>query len=1238
MKRWWVAGVIATVLIPLLALSWLVATQSGLRWAVSQGAPYLPGELALEDVQGSLLGPIVIQGLAYRQDGTVAKAQRIELVWQPLSLLAATIDVNRLHIESLEIALSPSEEPQSAMVLPEIRLPWRVQVTDLQINGASLEQNGQHHDLQQLSLNASSLFSQIDIEALSLVGEGFSLALKGQIRPTKRYPHQLQTEWRVQLPSEQWLMGRGELNGDLDQLKLTQHLRGPLLATVDGEIDDPLGAFIWRAALTAEQLDSSKLHSEWPSYHGRVQLSGKGDLSHANLSGKLQADSSDTGPFSADFKLATEGYDRLSIEQLVVTSPQHDTRINASGSWQAGPDGGALALILDWQNLRWPLDASPWFDSAVGSGWVEGSISHYRFGIATDSPWPQVPPSTWYANASGDREGIDFHSLRITTLQGEVRSSGRLSWAPQLSWQATIQATDLNPQSLWADWPGQLNGQLSSHGYYQDETLRVDNHIQRLGGVLRGYPVSAQGRVDWRKSGLDIRGLHFNSGRSSIELSGRLAEMLNLEWHLSSADLAELYPKATGELQASGQLNGPRLSPQMETSVNGMGLSLAGYQIGIIDGTFATQWNQWQQLKAKVLAQGLVLNNVSLQSLEIQGDDAGLTLITGAESWASRWRLAGKADSQGWRGQLLQADVESNDFQQWQLEAPTALVVKADQLQLAPLCWLNRDSRLCLNLLQEPQGWQASLAAKQLALALFSPWLPADLTLEGVANADIELRYRAEQLTGSAEITLPASAISYPLLEGERDRWEYRGGILSVRVNQQGMQAESSLNLSNGDHFKGVIELPGARLLDWDLSQQALRGEAQLSIHDLGLIEAFIPEIQGLQGEVGVQLSAAGTLDHPRMSVQADMRNGQLKIPRLGLNIEAVQLKAQSASLERLNFELAARSGDGVLSLKGRTLLDRVAGWPTEIEIKGDSFEVSRIPEARVLVSPDIQITTQRRKAEINGVILIPYAKLQPKDITTATHVSEDVVIIGSERSPAEKWAVSTQLRVILGERVHFYGFGFEGRLGGNLLLTDLPGQLTTASGEINVPEGRYRAYGQRLDVEQGRLLYAGGPLSNPGLDLRAVRHVNGVTAGLKVRGSLTKPELELFSIPAMGQTDALAYLMLGRPLENASGEDGALMAKAALALGLSGGDRLARTLGDRFGLDEMRVESDDSGEQASLVIGRYLSPKLYVSYGVGLIEAVNTFNVRYQISSKWQLKGESGLNHSADLLYTIER
>ena len=87
---------------------------------------------------------------------------------------------------------------------------------------------------------------------------------------------------------------------------------------------------------------------------------------------------------------------------------------------------------------------------------------------------------------------------------------------------------------------------------------------------------------------------------------------------------------------------------------------------------------------------------------------------------------------------------------------------------------------------------------------------------------------------------------------------------------------------------------------------------------------------------------------------------------------------------------------------------------------------------------------------------------------------------------------------------------------------------MSIGTGEITILEGRYRAYGQRLDTQNGRLLFTGSPLDNPGLDLRAVREVDNITVGLEVRGRLQQPQIELFSIPTLGQTDMLSYLLLG--------------------------------------------------------------------------------------------------------------
>ena len=64
---------------------------------------------------------------------------------------------------------------------------------------------------------------------------------------------------------------------------------------------------------------------------------------------------------------------------------------------------------------------------------------------------------------------------------------------------------------------------------------------------------------------------------------------------------------------------------------------------------------------------------------------------------------------------------------------------------------------------------------------------------------------------------------------------------------------------------------------------------------------------------------------------------------------------------------------------------------------------------------------------------------------------------------------------------------------------------------------------------------------------------------------------------------------------------------------------------------------SGDSISETSLVIGKYLNPRLYINYSIGFSGAVNIFRLRYQIGSKWILQSESGEDSGADFLYTYE-
>ena len=66
----------------------------------------------------------------------------------------------------------------------------------------------------------------------------------------------------------------------------------------------------------------------------------------------------------------------------------------------------------------------------------------------------------------------------------------------------------------------------------------------------------------------------------------------------------------------------------------------------------------------------------------------------------------------------------------------------------------------------------------------------------------------------------------------------------------------------------------------------------------------------------------------------------------------------------------------------------------------------------------------------------------------------------------------------------------------------------------------------------------------------------------------------------------------------------------------------LAGQLGKYVGLDDVGLTRDQATGDQSLVLGKYLSPRLYVSYGISLIEEINTLKLRYTIGDRWTVSG----------------
>ena len=80
----------------------------------------------------------------------------------------------------------------------------------------------------------------------------------------------------------------------------------------------------------------------------------------------------------------------------------------------------------------------------------------------------------------------------------------------------------------------------------------------------------------------------------------------------------------------------------------------------------------------------------------------------------------------------------------------------------------------------------------------------------------------------------------------------------------------------------------------------------------------------------------------------------------------------------------------------------------------------------------------------------------------------------------------------------------------------------------------------------------------------------------------------------------------------------------AAATAALSAGNLLASQLGAKIGLDDAGVSESRALGGSVIGIGKYLSPRLYVSYGVSLLGTGQVITLKYLLRKGFDIEIES--------------
>jgi translocation and assembly module TamB len=883
---------------------------------------------------------------------------------------------------------------------------------------------------------------------------------------------------------------------------------------------------------------------------------------------------------------------------------------------------------------------------------LRGRPEKYELDVATRLVGEKMPEIGIALAATGTLADITLAPLDVRTLGGLVRARCLATWYPQITWTVRADADSLQPGLLTPDpakLPGRLAAKLRTEGRVDGGVPSGWATIDTLTGSLLDRTVEGDARAEWSGT-TDTR------AKARIVWAGVLAELqaavtdsVQADLTVTCDDLGSVLPGLGGRADLAAQVRGPLLAPQASATILVAEFSRQTPPLSIsrLAGALDLDTTPTGSGRLRLRADALQFGQVLLDSAVVSADGTQLAqrarVLIDGEPLHARLALGGVLDAAAltWTGAIDTLSLDNPYAGLWTLREPANLRAGQAAAALDSLCLVHDGATLRLGGAWDDGPWTAWGGLARLPLAMADPYLLDEQHLRGTLGASFEASGAGTELTGKVRAAL-ADAWFVFAAAGKPDSLGIETAVLSGTAGPRDIAATLTAAVvsprSGGRaEMTGEFTLPGGAALPMVPETQTVRAALEGHVPDLSLIDGLSPLLTDSRGSVDLTAQVAGTLLEPVITGELRVRGMATTLPDLGITIEDVELTARGDVKDGYSLDGAARSGEGTLTVGGRIPPKLAPETPLVIGLRGERFQAVDTPEIQVEVTPDLELVCDGVRLDVRGTVDLPVVDVELIEMPeVAVAPSRDAIIV-DDKAPAAAPPIDTwvDLKVTLGERVRFSGFAMSIDLEGGLEVQQHVPDLPACRGDVRIREGFYRAYGQDLDIERGVLSFV-GPVDDPALDIKASRETpDGVIAGVIITGSALTPTIRVYSEPAMSETQAISYLLTGRSLDAGSGDDKANVAATAALLG---SNVLSSQLGSKVGLDEARIETGGTMEEAALVTGKYLTPELYLSYAMGLFDRSNLVRLRYTMSPKWAVQTETGTTMGADLFYKIER
>ncbi|QNQ54756.1 autotransporter assembly complex protein TamB [Serratia liquefaciens] len=1262
-------GFLIVLLLLVGAVAYLLGTTSGLHMTLNAAARWVPG-LDIASVSGGWRD-LTLKGVKYQMPGVTVNAGQFHLSLDLACFKNSSLCVNALTAQDVDVVVKTKEMTPSAPVeetsepTTNLSTPYPITLRMLTLNNVKVSV-----DDTAISLGEFRTGAQWQERALTLLPTKISgLLIALPKTPQNPLPEAIQPAVEVAkkvgeqvdkaakpapVPEEKPLgetlkeLFAKPLLPDLPEIRLpldimVKEISGEQLR-LTGDTEVLITSLLLQASTQDQHIKLDNFDVKSPQ--GTLSAQGQATLTGSWPVEMVANSTLNIEPLKGEkVKLNVGGGLREELKVALNLSGPVGAQLDVQT--QLAEVGLPLALTLQSKQLKWPLNGEAQYQVNDFRLRFNGKATDYALSTRANIKGQDLPPAVLTLDGKGNVEQFKLDRLRLAALQGNTDLTALVDWSKAISWNSQLTLSGINTAKQWPEWPAKLDGKITTRGSLHGGSWQLQVPLLQLDGNVKQNKVTARGTLSGNAAGQwKIPGIDLTLGRNQLNVKGQLDEKSwNLDANIDAPRLDGALPGLGGTAKGLLKLRGNLQAPQLLADLTASGLQWQALRINRvkIDGDVRSSDQIQGQLAVRVEQLKQDALDISLLTLDAKGSEKQhqLQLKIDGKPVSGQLALQGSFDrqQQRWRGNLNNTRFDT-PVGEWRLTRAIALdyLNTAQKISIGPHCWQNPNAELCVPKTIEagPSG-QASVVLNRFDLAMIKPFLGPETALSGVFTGRADVSWKPGGALPDAKVSLVGNGVKVvQQVQGNAlpiafDRLNLNAGLSNGRA-----QADWLIKLTNNGQFDGNVQVADPQV------RRIISGNVNITNISLAMINPALMKGEKAAGMLNANLRLGG-------SAQKPLVYGRMALDKVDIDGHWMPFDMTDGRLV-MNFDGMTSTMEGLVSttrgqlnLSGDADWRDINAWRARIAAKGDKLRVTVPPMIRIDVSPDLVFEATPQLFSLNGSVDIPWARITVQELPeSAVGVSSDEVMLDDQLKPIQpKTAgipINSNLMIHVGNDVRLDAFGLKARLKGDLKVVQDKNGLGL-NGQIDIPSGRFHAYGQDLIVRKGQLMFSGPP-DQPLLNIEAIRNPESteddVTAGVRVTGLADAPKLEVFSDPAKSQQEALSYLLRGQGL-GSSGADGNAMTSMLIGMGVAQSGQLVGKIGEAFGVSNLALDTQGVGDNSQVVVSGYVLPGLQVKYGVGIFDSLATLTLRYRLMPKLYLEAVSGLDQALDLLYQFE-